>query len=68
MLALDTSPDVIHVFIGYKDELITVNPLVIHTVCNEFLDNIPEIIISSTQEFIPDKIPDTKYINLILIK
>ncbi|GAG02421.1 unnamed protein product, partial [marine sediment metagenome] len=49
LLALDTEPEVIHVFIGYKDELITVNPLVIHTVCNEFLYNIPEIIISSTQ-------------------
>lgn len=65
LLALDQTPDIIHVFTAKKDQLITINPLVIHTVCNEFLNNIPEIIISSTQEFIPNEIPDTKYVNLV---
>ena len=38
---------------------------IIHTVVNDFPDNIPEIIITSTQEFIPNSAPDTEYINII---
>lgn len=44
---------------------INIQPYIIHTLVNDFVDNIPEIIISSTQEYIPNSVPDTKYINLI---
>ena len=65
VLALADYPEVVQVFHGIKDELVTVKPGIIHTVCNDFLNNIPEIIISSTQEFIPNEIPDTKYVNIL---
>lgn len=44
---------------------INIQPYVVHTVVNDFIDNIPEIIISSTQEYVPNSAPDTKYINLV---
>jgi len=44
---------------------IKIPPYIIHTVVNDFPDNIPEIIITSTQEFIPNSVPDTEYVNLI---
>ena len=65
LLAPADSPEVIHMFLSSEDELVRINPTVIHTVCNDFVDNVPEIIVSSTQEYIPNKCPDTKYVNLL---
>jgi dTDP-4-dehydrorhamnose reductase len=48
-----------------KNTKIYIQPYIIHTVVNDFVDNIPEIIISSTQEYIQNSVPDTKYINLL---
>ena len=48
-----------------ENERIKILPEIIHTVVNDFPDNIPEIIISSTQEFIPNSVPDTEYVKIV---
>ena len=55
------------VFIGHLGEniRICILPNIIHTVVNDFPDNIPEIIITSTQEFVTNSAPDTEYVNII---
>ena len=65
LLALADFPDIIYFLPGNKNDLVRINPYVIHTLSNDFLDNISEIIISSTQKYIQNEVPDTKYINLI---
>jgi hypothetical protein len=60
-----TNKEIIYFHISIENELIIVNPNIIHTLSNDFMNNYPEIIISSTQEFISDYIPDTNYINII---
>ncbi len=57
--------DVIYCFKAFKNDLIRIKPNIIHTLANDYYDNVPEIIISSTQEFIPNRIPDTEYINIV---
>lgn len=57
--------DVIFLHVSNENELIHVNPYIIHTLSNDFIDNEPEIFVSSTQEFIKESIPDTEYINII---
>lgn len=57
--------NVVYFHISNENEIIIVNPYVVHTLSNDFMNNNPEIIISSTQEFIKGEIPDTKYINII---
>jgi nucleoside-diphosphate-sugar epimerase len=47
-----------------EDTLVTVNPLIIHTLINDFYSNTCEVIVTSTQPFISDSIPDTEYINI----
>jgi len=42
--------------------LLVVKPLVIHTLLNDFLSNKCEILVSSTQEYIENTIPDTIYV------
>lgn len=54
-------PDIILIYQSNQNERIKVYPYIIHTLCNDFMDNIPEIIISSTQEYIPGQTPDTEY-------
>tara|TARA_Y100000591_G_scaffold333401_1_gene377227 strand:- start:5675 stop:6868 length:1194 start_codon:yes stop_codon:yes gene_type:complete len=44
---------------------ISILPEIIHTVVNDFPNNIPEIIITSTQEFVPNSAPDTEYVNIV---
>lgn len=46
------------------NELVEIHPNIIHTVCNDYVDNENEIIITSTQEFIKDSTPDTFYIGI----
>ena len=58
-------PNITHIFTSYTNELIRILPEIIHTVVNDFHQNECEIIISSTQEYITNEIPDTKYINNI---
>jgi len=33
--------------------------------CLDYLNNVPEIIVSSTQEYISNLVPDTMYINIL---
>lgn len=67
LFAFDTysENEVIYMILSNKNELITIKPNIIHTLCNDFLNNIPDIFVSSTQKFIKNEIPDTKYINII---
>lgn len=65
ILAFSEHPDIICNFISCENELIRIYPGIIHTVSNDFIYNISEIIISSTQKFIPNDSPDTEYIKLI---
>jgi nucleoside-diphosphate-sugar epimerase len=65
LLAYSENPDIIYIFKSYENDLIKIPPNVIHTLVNDYYNNIPEIIISSTQEFIQNEIPDTKYIKII---
>ena len=65
ILALSDHPDIIHNFTGKENELIRIKPGIIHTVSNDFINNIPEIIIISTQRYDPNSSPDTEYIKLL---
>lgn len=65
LFAYADKPSVIYQYISHVNDLIVVNPNIIHTLTNDFAKNNPEIIISSTQEFIADNIPDTEYINIV---
>ena len=66
MLAYSENPEIIYLFKSYENDLIRINPNIIHTLINDYNNNISEIIIGSTQEFIENIIPDTKYIKLTL--
>jgi nucleoside-diphosphate-sugar epimerase len=65
LFAYANNPTVIYQYISHMNDLIIVNPTIIHTLTNDFVNNNPEIIISSTQEFIADNIPDTEYITIV---
>lgn len=65
VLAHRDNPNVLFRQILQENELLTVEPLIIHTLINDFINNEPEIIITSTQKYIENKIPDTKYINIV---
>lgn len=65
LLAYSNHPEIIFQYISNENDLITVRPDIIHTLTNDYPNNNPEIIITSTQEYMSDKIPDTKYINII---
>lgn len=65
LLAYADFPDIILFHKSKQNDLIKVLPNVIHTLCNDFLNNTPEIIIGSTQKYIKDNVPDTKYINIV---
>ena len=57
--------DVIYQFILKTNEKVKIEPNIIHTLVNDFLNNEPEIIILSTQKYIKDVVLDTIYINII---
>lgn len=65
LLAHSECPHVVYMYKSNENDRIVINPLIIHTLSNDYIDNFPEIIIVSTQEFIKDTIPDTKYVNII---
>lgn len=65
LLAFNNNTEIIHYLIGNKNDVITIKPGIIHTVCNDFKNNIPEIIISSTQKYIPNQTPDTEYLKIL---
>lgn len=58
-------PNILFMIIGKKYDKIIVNPNIIHTLVNDFPQDLSEIFVLSTQKFINDQIPDTKYINII---
>lgn len=64
LLAHCDNPSVVLVHYGVSNELVSIKPNIIHTVINDFPNNISEIFVCSTQEYIPGNVPDTKYINL----
>ena len=55
------SPRVVMVHHSVENEVVEVQPGVIHTLCNDYPGNVPEIVISSTQPFVPGETPDTCY-------
>lgn len=48
-----------------KDGSIVVKPNLIHTLVNDFVQDPAEVYVVSTQKFIKNEIPDTKYLNII---
>lgn len=65
LLSHKDNPDIIYMIKIEKNTLLKIQPNIIHTLTNDYIDNYPEIIITSTQKYIADKIPDTKYIKNI---
>ena len=65
LLAHKDNPNVRLFKILCKDNLIIVQPNIIHTLINDFINNEPDIIIASTQEYIAGHTPDTEYVNII---
>lgn len=65
LFAYSDTPNIVYHYISYENDLVSVKPNIIHTLANDFINNTPELIISSTQEFIQNVIPDTKYIDII---
>ena len=65
LLASKNNIDVVYIQHLEGNKRIKIPPYIIHTVINDFPDNIPEIIITSTQEFIPNNVPDTEYLNIV---
>jgi nucleoside-diphosphate-sugar epimerase len=65
LLAFSEHPSIIHIIKSHENDLIRIKPYIIHTLTNDYIHNYPEIIIMSTQTFIQNEIPDTKYINII---
>jgi len=57
--------DVIYQFTLNTNDKVKIEPNIIHTLVNDFLNNEPEIIILSTQKYIKDVVLDTIYINII---
>lgn len=65
LLSFKTNPDIIYMLKMEENSLLKIQPNIIHTLSNDYIDNNPEIIITSTQEYIEGKIPDTEYIKNI---
>ena len=57
--------DIIYKLKLNKNEKIKILPNIIHTLVNDFNNNEPEIIISSTNEYIKNIVLDTIYINIV---
>ena len=65
LLSFKDTPDIIYMLKMEENSLLKIQPNIIHTLSNDYIDNNPEIIISSTQEYIEGEIPDTEYIKNI---
>lgn len=65
LLALENYPNIILCKTLYKYDRVQVAPYVIHTLVNDFVGEDPEIFVTSTQKYVPNSVPDTKYINII---
>jgi len=65
LLSHKETSEIVYIIKSIDNYLLTIPPNIIHTLTNDYVDNVPDIIISSTQEYIQDEIPDTKYINII---
>jgi dTDP-4-dehydrorhamnose reductase len=65
LLAFSDNPIIILKFNASLHDLITIPPNIIHTLINDYVDNISEVIVTSTQEYIAGIIPDTEYIKII---
>lgn len=65
LLAHADHPDVIQLHVMNATQLLVVNPYYIHTLINDFVSNECEVMVSSTQPYVPDCIPDTKYVNIV---
>ncbi|AYV83498.1 MAG: NAD-dependent epimerase/dehydratase family protein [Hyperionvirus sp.] len=65
LFAHKENPEAILIKILDEGTLIKVNPLIIHSLANNFIGEDSEIIIVSTQEFIPNQSPDTVYVPLL---
>ena len=65
LLAYSENPDVIYQIKSVENDIIRIDPNIIHTLTNDYKNNHPEIIVMSTQEYIANVIPDTKYINIV---
>jgi len=65
LLSHKDNSNIIYNIIINKNCTIKILPNIIHTLINDFYNNLPEIIISSTQEYIKNEIPDTEYISII---
>jgi hypothetical protein len=65
LLSHKDNPDIIYIIKMEENTLLKIQPNIIHTLTNDYIDNCPEIIITSTQKYIAGKIPDTTYINNI---
>ena len=65
LLAYSESPDVIYRIKSVENDIIKIEPNIIHTLTNDYINNYTEIIVMSTQKYIKNEIPDTKYINIV---
>jgi dTDP-4-dehydrorhamnose reductase len=65
LLAYSEYPDVIYIVKSVENDMIRIEPNIIHTLTNDYINNHSEIIVMSTQEYIRNEIPDTKYVNII---
>ena len=65
LLSHKETSEIVYTIRSIDNYLLTIPPNIVHTLTNDYVDNIPDIIINSTQEYIQDEIPDTKYINII---
>lgn len=57
--------DVIYILPLKENYLVKINPNIIHTITNDYINNISEIYVLSTQKYIKNEIPDTVYIKII---
>jgi hypothetical protein len=65
LFAFSTEKHVVLIEKLEMNELVEIAPNVIHTVCNDYIDNENEIFITSTQEFIKESTPDTYYVGIL---
>jgi nucleoside-diphosphate-sugar epimerase/dTDP-4-dehydrorhamnose 3,5-epimerase-like enzyme len=58
------NPTIMFLKIINENNMVIVNPLIIHTLINDFLSNQCEVFVVSTQKYIKNETPDTVYINI----
>ena len=65
LLSHKDNPNIVFMVEMKENTSLKIQPNIIHTLINDYIDNHPEIIIGSTQEYIAGETPDTKYINIV---